>query len=524
MQLLQTLQGWCDRLAHAPSTDGDALAAALGVTSPEGVIEAIAGGQPGQAHVVLALAEPVSLRDLESAFGVGRVSSDPNTVRYTVASTAARWIISILAHTKPDGRVERITLRVDASEIAERSKRLAQQLLEALDQPEDPDRIAYEVQKDREDREALERFYVATGQKSATTTPEVLVALWDHARTDDDPAFVLAGLSDAGLRRFEVTPVPAALRDATMAAMRRRNVTVGGCYGGAGFAWVIGPELGVWSTTAKVASGTRDELVLASGRVRRQEIEAVVVTVSDDYIERGVALALAGGRTVVVASERDAVAELDPTYGRAELLASDAWWTTWLARELATWLQLPLRDPVFESTVSPTHDTPDRVLAEIEGLAREVDRLAQGNEEEQVTAGAKRGRLLIELDVAGLLAGTEDVRMRVAKYPTLLGYHAAAVALLSYLASAARIRLVATAIGSKVIDSNISLDWFRVPSGYTPPGVSPHDWLALCERNFIDPMPTGGGSRYVRLEGKMHQLEFRLEVGPKPRLWRAVPA
>jgi hypothetical protein len=162
------------------------------------------------------------------------------------------------------------------------------------------------------------------------------------------------------------------------------------------------------------------------------------------------------------------------------------------------------------------------LLADLERLALEVDRLDA--EREDATAYAKRQRLLIELDVSELLAGTDEVRARFASYPTLLGYHAACVALLGYHASAARIRLVATTIGSKVTDSLISLDWFRVPSGYTPPGVSAHDWLALCERNFIDPMPTGGGSRYVRLEGTMHQLLFRLELGPKPRLWRAVAA
>jgi hypothetical protein len=171
-------------------------------------------------------------------------------------------------------------------------------------------------------------------------------------------------------------------------------------------------------------------------------------------------------------------------------------------------------------------DLSDDVLVGLEQLAKDVDRLAAVAADEQAvaTADAKRQRLLIELDVSGLLAGTDDVRVRVAPYPTLLGYHSASVALLSYLASAARIRLVATSIGTNAIDSNISLDWFRVPSGYTPGGVQPHDWLALCERNFIDPMPAGGGSRYVRLEGKMHVLWFRREVGPTPRLWRAVPA
>ncbi len=108
--------------------------------------------------------------------------------------------------------------------------------------------------------------------------------------------------------------------------------------------------------------------------------------------------------------------------------------------------------------------------------------------------------------------------------PALRGYYDATIAMMSYLASAARIRLVAAPIPLEVIDSPVSLDWFRVPSGYQPAGVSPHEWLALCERNFRDPMPAGTGTRFVRLEGKMHVLSFRREVGPDPKLWRAVIA
>lgn len=75
-----------------------------------------------------------------------------------------------------------------------------------------------------------------------------------------------------------------------------------------------------------------------------------------------------------------------------------------------------------------------------------------------------------------------------------------------------------------MLDALISLDWFRTPSGYTPAGISAHDWLALCEANFQDPLPTAAGTRFVRLEGRSHVLHFRLEVGPQPRLWRAVLA
>nr|MBA2541800.1 hypothetical protein [Deltaproteobacteria bacterium] len=93
--------------------------------------------------------------------------------------------------------------------------------------------------------------------------------------------------------------------------------------------------------------------------------------------------------------------------------------------------------------------------------------------------------------------------------------------MMSYHASAARIRLVGNAIPIKPSDGHVSLDWFRTPSGYTPAGVSPHDWLALCERNLLEPMPEGNGTRFVRLEGKLHVLSYRVEASPEPKLWRA---
>ncbi len=53
----------------------------------------------------------------------------------------------------------------DAEDLAARSKQLAKELLETLDKPDDPDRAAFEAEKERKDREALEAFYVRTGQK-----------------------------------------------------------------------------------------------------------------------------------------------------------------------------------------------------------------------------------------------------------------------------------------------------------------------------------------------------------------------
>ena len=163
-------------------------------------------------------------------------------------------------------------------------------------------------------------------------------------------------------------------------------------------------------------------------------------------------------------------------------------------------------------------------LDRLEALALEVDRLATSDEEAQPIAGAKRQRLLIELDVSGLLTGQPVTGHRVATHKTLRAYHDACVAMASYHASAARLRLVPGSIASKPTDGRVSLDWFRTPAGDVPAGVPAHDWLALCERNFSEPMPTGTGERFVRLEGKIHLLSYRIEAGPEPKLWRAQPA
>lgn len=193
------------------------------------------------------------------------------------------------------------------------------------------------------------------------------------------------------------------------------------------------------------------------------------------------------------------------------------------------WLALPTGYlptwPPHPDELALIHDyVLDHQLAALEQLAVEVDRLAAGSEQDQIVAGAKRQRLLIELDVYGLLTGQPAVGHRVADYKTLRAYHDACVQMASYHASAARIRLVGNAIPLKPTDGHVSLDWFRTPSGYTPPGVSPHDWLALCERNFLEPRAEGNGTRFVRLEGRLHVLFYRLEATSEPKLWLAVPA
>jgi hypothetical protein len=228
-------------------------------------------------------------------------------------------------------------------------KQLAKTILDELDAEADPETIAHAVQKDRDDREALEKFYVASGQKAASTAPpETTVAIWDETSSGAEVSLGTYGISERGARNLGYTKLPAAKRAATIAALRTRGIRSGGTHGGHEYVWLFDDEGGgVWSRTARLAHATRDALELASGRVPRDIVTAVVTAISPDYVERSVAVELPDGKTRVVASERDTIAELDPTYGRNELLASDARWMTLLGRELSRWLGVPLRDEVF---------------------------------------------------------------------------------------------------------------------------------------------------------------------------------
>jgi hypothetical protein len=176
---------------------------------------------------------------------------------------------------------------------------------------------------------------------------------------------------------------------------------------------------------------------------------------------------------------------------------------------------------------------PERALVLLENRAADLDKrtAAAGDNEEAIKeVNQLRAQLLRDLSAENVLTGDELDRLQLRECPTLSTYHGAAEKLLSYLLSPERDRFFPGQQSPVPDYSNISLDWFRYPSGYLPddshvPGekVSPYDWLALCERNFIDPMPNGTGERFVRLQGKIHILHYRMEDGPTPRLWRALP-
>ena len=89
---------------------------------------------------------------------------------------------------------------------------------------------------------------------------------------------------------------------------------------------------------------------------------------------RGIHVERADGARLPLVSEADAVAEADPTYGRGELLESDARWVACCGRDLAIALRVPLVDPVFGVTADPA------VAAAAHGLAAQIERLPDAGE------------------------------------------------------------------------------------------------------------------------------------------------
>ena len=256
-----------------------------------------------------------------------------------------------------------------------RTKQLAKDLLEALDQEDDPDRLAYAIQKEREDRAALERFYLQTGQRSAPDELEDVVAVWDYA-SRPEVTFAIGVLTATGVARYEYKKLPKRNRPATLAAMRRRGVLSAASYAGADFVWLV-DDCGfrVWSTKAGVvASANIDEILFEGARVPRSDIKAIHTFVSNDYIVRGIRMERANGVHLDLVSETDAIAKMDPTYGRNELLESDARWIAYCGRDLAIALRVPLVDLVFGVTADPA------VAAAVHELAARIERLPNNGE------------------------------------------------------------------------------------------------------------------------------------------------
>ena len=253
-----------------------------------------------------------------------------------------------------------------------RTRQLAKDLLEALDGEDDPARLAHAVRKERKDREAFGRFDVRTEQWPGPGEPGDVVAVWDYA-SRPEASFSIGVLTANGVVRYEYKQLPKRNRPEVLATMRRCGVHSAASYGGADFVWLVDDSgFGVWSTKGGlVASATGDEILLDGARVPRADVKAIHTFVSQDYVVSGISVERADGGDIQLVTVRDAIAETDPTYGRNELLESDARWIACCGRDLALALRVPLVDAVFGVTADPA------VAAAAQGLASRIERLPQ---------------------------------------------------------------------------------------------------------------------------------------------------
>lgn len=167
----------------------------------------------------------------------------------------------------------------------------------------------------------------------------------------------------------------------------------------------------------------------------------------------------------------------------------------------------------------------ESVLRDVETIAVEVDALDARDDLDEATSSklyARRQRMLIELETFGVLA--EDARPQLVAYGLgkLVEYHDAAAQLRGYLVSVPRMAALGELppASTSLLDARISLDWFRRPGSDHGRPLSPHEFLAGCERAIKDETRSNGWV-IAKFSGATHVLLYRREVADAPRLYRA---
>jgi hypothetical protein len=150
-------------------------------------------------------------------------------------------------------------------------------------------------------------------------------------------------------------------------------------------------------------------------------------------------------------------------------------------------------------------------LARLEQRARELDAM-----DDPAAAAARRRAVLIELDGARVLSGGDDVtrELRDLGLITLIGYHAAAERLRTYLASDERRALQADARPSAVLGAPVSLDWFR----RAPEENFERTALGEALLAGAHPEDTVQGRFYTQWQGRWYELTWRRDDGETPAL------
>ncbi len=188
---------------------------------------------------------------------------------------------------------------------------------------------------------------MAMALEQALSHPGELVAVWDWGAREE--RLLVCSVVDGKLGIMASVEMTQAEREAMAATLRARGVRQGATAGVCPFTWSNDGAFTVWSLTDTVVTSSGDTLRIAGGaRIRKADAARVWTFLDDSLGHRGVRVVTLSGAPILIAEEEDAAAQLDPTYGM-DNVAIDAAWATFLGRDLASWLGVPIVDEMVSS-------------------------------------------------------------------------------------------------------------------------------------------------------------------------------
>lgn len=181
------------------------------------------------------------------------------------------------------------------------------------------------------------------------------IAAWDDM-DDERETLVLFDADNNGAKRVGTETVALDQQEDRNEVLREQGARIGRTYGNTEFVWVADEQgFTLWS-----ASGIAFQQTAPDDRIK----SVVAFFDASDRGHRGV---MTTGAKQVVVEQRDSTATDDPTYNQDDFLM-DAIWASYIARDLATWLDVPLEDQIAK------YDNKNilRIRATAEELAKDV--------------------------------------------------------------------------------------------------------------------------------------------------------
>lgn len=155
---------------------------------------------------------------------------------------------------------------------------------------------------------------------------------------DGKRTVMIYALNENGAKQLGFTHVPVAEHDATVEELTKRGLAIAETDWFCDFVWYVNADgVSVYDSEHLVFEGRGNSATLEdSSVIRRDQFVKVIAFASEDYIYRGVRVALRSGEEIPVVTEAAASAMGDPTYSRNELL-NETGWAARIAVAIANW-------------------------------------------------------------------------------------------------------------------------------------------------------------------------------------------